>query len=269
MMRGVGVPCLTLAMCFAGCDVSGLLGGRDKKADPTPTSEPGQPTLIGTNKPSGGGRSAVPSTVEFDAVGEVTVKGSSALGCQTKMVREWLRVSCSGKNDTGGKPTTVTVDKGASSERFTFAQNGVTSLVTPFEDGTQVEATFSWTDKSHKLVVSWPRGAPRPPVVGVFQGASSPLDPKACIECADEGDAARAKKEGKKCCDPKSCRSAAECPTGHFCCLGPLAPGQCRSGCDMANTTPVCSSDADCPAPFGKKLVCKPHPSGLKNCQSK
>ena len=238
--RQLGVL-LGLLAAVTGCDVKGLLGGDKDK--PTPSQEPGggNATPIGNQPSNVAGRSAVPTLDEWNKVGEVTVKGSSALGCQTKMVREWLRVSCSGKNDTGGTPTSVKIDKGAGSDRFTFAQNAVTSLVMPFEDGVQVEATFSWTDKSHKLTVSWPRGAPKPPVVGTFQGASSPLDAKAC-------------------------RSATECPTGHFCCLGP--PGQCRSSCDTA-TSVICTGDGDCPAPSGKQHVCKSHPSGLKTCQPK
>ena len=41
--------------------------------------------------------------------------------------------------------------------------------MTPFVAGTHLEATFTWTDGArHKLVVKWPAGAPKPPVVGVF-----------------------------------------------------------------------------------------------------
>jgi len=107
---------------------------------------------------------------------EVTVKGSSALGCETKMVREYLRVSCRGKNDSGGTPTNAKVTKGGRGEALTFAAVGVTSLIVPFVEGTDFAADFSWTDKSHPLVVKWARGAPRPVVVGVFEGAKSPLD---------------------------------------------------------------------------------------------
>jgi hypothetical protein len=118
----------------------------------------------------------VPSLEEWNAVGEVTVKGSSALSCETKMVREWFRVSCRGKNDSGGTPTTVKVTKGGGAGTYAYAVGGVTSLVTPYIDGTDLEAVFSWTDKSHKLVLSWPKGASKPPIHGVFEGAKSPLD---------------------------------------------------------------------------------------------
>ena len=40
------------------------------------------------------GRSRVPLDREFDMVGENRVTGSSKLGCETKEIREWLRVRC-------------------------------------------------------------------------------------------------------------------------------------------------------------------------------
>src|SRR5262249_44027554 len=59
--------------------------------------------------------------------------------------------------------------------------------ITPVLEGTDFEARFSWTDKSHPLVVRWPRGTAKPVVVGEFTGAASPLDrtaPSAAIcEC--------------------------------------------------------------------------------------
>jgi hypothetical protein len=126
--------------------------------------------------PSAVERSAVPTLEEWNAMKtEVTVKGSSALGCETKMVREYLRVSCRGKNDTGGTPTQLRITRGGA-QAMTFVGKNVTSLVTPFVEGTELAVDFSWTDKSHRLEVSWPRRTPRPIVVGTFRGASSPLD---------------------------------------------------------------------------------------------
>lgn len=111
-----------------------------------------------------------PTVEEWNAqTKEVTVRGSSALNCETKMVRTWLRISCRGKNDTGGEPTTVQVTKGGGDGKtFTFASAGVTSLVLPFVEGVDVEAVFGFTDKKMKLHVFWPRGAPEPPPKGVF-----------------------------------------------------------------------------------------------------
>ena len=123
------------------------------------------------------GRSAVPTLAEWDSLKkEVTVKGSSALKCETKIVREYLRISCHGKNETGGTPKGVMVVKGGHGEASTYAADGVTSLIVPYVEGINLEATFAWTDKSYKLVINWPKGAKMPPMIGAFEGAASPLD---------------------------------------------------------------------------------------------
>ena len=127
---------------------------------PTPPSEAPAPG-------PGSRRSPVPSMADWNVVGEVTVTGSSALACETKMIREWLRVTCRGTNDTGGTPLDVTV-QGKPADTYTFAANQVTSLVLPFVEGVNLEAVFSWTDKRAKLHVAWPRGAPMPAVKGRF-----------------------------------------------------------------------------------------------------
>jgi len=122
------------------------------------------------------GRSAVPTLDEWSSQKkEVTVKGSSALKCETKIVREYLRVSCKGDLDPEGAPTGIKLVKGGGGA-LTFASGGVMSLILPYVEGTDFEGVFSWTKKSHKLVVSWPKGSKQPSIVGTFEGAASPLD---------------------------------------------------------------------------------------------
>jgi hypothetical protein len=137
------------------------------------------------------GRSAVPTLEEWNAVTkEVNVKGSSALQCETKMLREWLRVSCRGKNDTGGTPVSVITEKGGFGA-YLFASGGVTSVVLPFVEGIDATFRFAWTDKSHPLHLTWPRRSPMPNILGEFEGARSPLngaglDVESCKRCTKE-----------------------------------------------------------------------------------
>jgi hypothetical protein len=138
------------------------------------TAEPAPPP---TDTPLPEGRTPVPTLQEWTALPkEVTVKGSSALNCETKMIREYLRVWCRGKNDTGGTPKTVSVKKGGAAGALTSVANSEVTLIVPFVSGTDFAAVFSWTDKSHRLAVRWPNGAPMPNVKGVFEGAASPID---------------------------------------------------------------------------------------------
>ncbi|MFO0548595.1 MAG: hypothetical protein U0271_09420 [Polyangiaceae bacterium] len=117
-------------------------------------------------------RSNPPTVDEWNAqTKEVTVTGSSTLNCETKMVREWLRVSCRGKNKSGGTTNGVVVTKGDNkNDVFTFAGKGVSSLVVRFVEGVDLDATFSWTDGSHDLHVVWAKGSPEPAAKGKFDG---------------------------------------------------------------------------------------------------
>jgi len=212
----------------------------------------------------------VPSLEEWDRVGEVTVKGSSALSCETKMIREWFRVACRGKNDTGGKPTSVKIVEGRQPGAHEYQVGGVTSLVTPYFPGTHLEAVFSWTDKSHKLVLDWPKDAAKPAILGVFEGAKSPLDkPKA--EPSKFRDAAcKCERENPLMglpipdldCDTievndDCARSfASECLLYQKCAMGePNTPPTCAAGHTplFNRCAKVCSTDADCPS---KDHVC-------------
>jgi hypothetical protein len=124
------------------------------------------------------GRSTPPTLEEWNKMTkEVTVKGSSALKCETKIVREYLRVACKGDVEPEGSPKGIKILKGGHGEALVNAGPGYMSLILPYVDGTDFEAAFSWSKKSHKLAVKWPKGAkPAPVVVGVFEGAASPLD---------------------------------------------------------------------------------------------
>jgi hypothetical protein len=108
-------------------------------------------------------RSSVPTLDEWSAVTrEVTVKGSSALGCETKMVREWLRVSCRGRNNSGGTPREIHTLTGGGLDAYTFAKGDVASVVVPVVRARRYEALFTWTDRKERLLVDWAGGAPRP-----------------------------------------------------------------------------------------------------------
>lgn len=106
-----------------------------------------------------------PTTEEWNAVTrEVTVRGSSARNCETKMLREWLRVTCRKKgNDV---PTGVVTKQSAGQQAYVFNSDGLASVVVQVVQAKEYKGTFSWTNngsaKSADLVVSWPGGAPRP-----------------------------------------------------------------------------------------------------------
>lgn len=107
------------------------------------------------------GHSPPPTVSEWSSVPEVTVRHSSALGCETKMVREWLRVSCR-TLDKDNAPTGVQVVRPAGDhELFVYNAAGLASLVMPVRPGVDAEARFTWPKwGARTLKVSWPNGSP-------------------------------------------------------------------------------------------------------------
>lgn len=152
----------------------------EKATSPTPvqTTPPPAATPETTAAPVAGGyspdglptdipasRSAVPTLAEWNSVPrEINVARSTPLNCETKMLREWLRVSCRPKSNTGGTPTGARHKSGPEADAYYFAKGGVASLVTPVLRGKHMESIFTWTDKVQTLVIDWPHGAPRPTI---------------------------------------------------------------------------------------------------------
>ncbi len=185
---------LAAASLLAGCSRSS--GGDSSQPEPAPVApakagpaQPAQPAKQApaappaTPAPASPGamgpdglpaeipatRSPVPTVAEWAAVTrEISVRRSSPLGCETKMLREWLRVSCRGKNDVGGTPLAVKALGGCTSDTYTFGSGGITSLVTPILRGRSCDASFSWSHGGALLNIKWPSGAPRPTIA--FQG---------------------------------------------------------------------------------------------------
>lgn len=101
--------------------------------------------------------SPAPKLEEWNAVTkEVTVWHSSDLKCETKMVREWLRVSCH-KNAYGG-PTNVTKGANDGQQAFLFHNSEVASLVVEVIPGKTFVADFSWEQATFQLSLAWPNG---------------------------------------------------------------------------------------------------------------
>ena len=256
-----------LAVVTAGCS-------RDKPSaavDAGPAAPPVEaPAAVA--KPLPPGRTPVPSITEYAAAREVTVKGSSALRCETKMVREWLRVTCRDRNDKGGTPTTVQITRGGRGETIVYAAGGVTSVITPVLEGTDFEAKFSWTDKSHPLVIQWLRGAPKPVVVGEFLGAASPLDgtaPSASIcDCHKKLTGARECSEAPMAQPDCERTYDGDCSKILACARGePGVPPTCPTGKRNAGVTgwcatvcgpgkPACAAGVECSHEWGDPPVC-------------
>lgn len=159
-------------------------------------------------------KSKPPSVAEWNAASEITVRHSGPLGCETKRVREWLRVSCRTSGSSGPQIQTVSIvePKAKNPEFFSYEAKGVASIVLPLRESLDAKIAFTWSERGKRvLAATWPKGAPAP---GIYFDAG-----------AGAGEAGAAPKTGKpKCADvcngargfPSACEST-PCPKNFKC----------------------------------------------------
>jgi hypothetical protein len=105
-------------------------------------------------------RSPVPLPDVFKHAPEVVVAGSTAAGCETKQVREWLRVQCA--RAPGVRPLSAEIDRDDAHEAMALVMPQEVSLLIPVVEGREVTAKVTWSDGVRLLRVAWPAGAPKP-----------------------------------------------------------------------------------------------------------
>jgi hypothetical protein len=99
------------------------------------------------------GRTLPPTDSEWALVTELDVKGSTAAACETKQVREWLRVSCH-KTDAL-TPVGVVVEKGGLVDTSVLAAGESAVLLSAFAQNEEpLEVRFLWRDHSRVLKAS-------------------------------------------------------------------------------------------------------------------
>ena len=113
--------------------------------------------------------SKVPTIAEWNAVPrEINVSGSGSNNCETKMLREWLRVSCRKHVDHGDPGQVDTFSGGQQHFQFPAAgqpASGVVSVVVQVVKQKKFRAKFHWADTHEAtLKVSWPGDAADPTI---------------------------------------------------------------------------------------------------------
>ena len=108
--------------------------------------------------------SNAPTVAEWDSVTrEVSVKKSSQYHCETKMLREWLRVTCLPYDRWTLKNVVTHVSHGY--QAFTGMFGPKASLVVQVVRNKTYVGRFVWNDDSYRdLTVSWEGGTPRPSI---------------------------------------------------------------------------------------------------------
>jgi len=207
-------------------------------AVPTPTPSASASSAVPGDEPTvrgfegAGMKSKVPTITEWNEAGEVTVRHSSPLGCETKMVREWLRVSC--RTARGGNQISDVSVLEASGvkkyEIFTFKREGVASIVLPIRHPIEAKVRFLWSQwGARTLTISYPQGAPAPKIHfdrtapgGATAGSqgTSARAAKPCVYCTNQAQEAEARDRGLPCCAAGiQCAEKLGCISRGICCM--------------------------------------------------
>lgn len=124
-------------------------------------------------------KSPEPELEEWGKAREIKVPGSGKNGCETKMVREWLRVMCVNRIPELGAPQSIEVTKGRGPKERSKGENlhnvsDITTLVVPIPPGADIAASFNWERDSHELTISWPAGEPESARTIAFDNGATP-----------------------------------------------------------------------------------------------
>ncbi len=166
-------------------------------------------------------RSKPPTVSEWNAAPEFTVRFSGPLGCETKRVREWMRVSCRSNVGSGPQIQTVTVlePRKKPPDYFTYEAKGVASVVLPLRTGMNAKVAFRWSERGKRtLSATWPQGAPAPGIQfdagaadGQGSGASAAGNkPKCSVVCGGD-------RGFPSACEVTPCPKNFKCLDNHIC----------------------------------------------------
>jgi hypothetical protein len=101
-------------------------------------------------------RSPLPLPDVYRRAPEVIVTGSSDASCETKQVREWLRIRCARTELSRPRAIELTRDDG--DEAMALVMPDEMTLVVPVVEGRQLDATLTWNDRIRVLHIAWPAG---------------------------------------------------------------------------------------------------------------
>lgn len=124
--------------------------------------------------------SQLPTVLDWKRSGQdVQVDGAQELGCQAQMIREWIRLSCTGDKGELGKPQGAKTVQQAGAPAYIFARAGeAVRIETQVVPGRTYQAELTWDDGQRVFEISWPKGHLRPQVRFTDAAAAAPADDK-------------------------------------------------------------------------------------------
>lgn len=209
------------------------------------------------------GVTPLPSPVEWNAVAENTVKGSTAAGCETKQVREWLRVRCTNPPG-GGVYRGVGWVEGRRGELQLTSVFQRAAAIVPVRPGQVTRVAFRFENENgdqfeRVLRAEWTKDAPVLEFEkDVAERATTKWVPQASqvlVTCNDTYSGSEAVpwgnlEPGSPCHQYSDCQHKLACAQGHPNAKPECPDGQVNAGADF-RCLRVCTEDASCDGAFG------------------
>lgn len=209
------------------------------------------------------GVTPLPSPAEWNAVAENTVKGSTAAGCETKQVREWLRVRCKDPKNEGVYFGVELLEGHLGEVQLTSWNRGASAIV-PVRRGERTRVVFRFENDTGRfdrvLRVDWTTDQP----VLEFEKSSVALDllnvlptaGRAFADCNEKFAGADAVPWGdlnpdSPCMKYPDCERRLACAQGHPNAKPACEAGEVNAGADF-RCLRVCTEDASCDGAFGR-----------------
>jgi hypothetical protein len=131
----------------------------------SPTKPSGAPTLSNDPLPAEPAVEGAPAAKDWATAKEVGVKGSSALGCETRQSGDWFRMVCRA-NDATGKGKSATAIQGFDPQKgYLVAGNGSVIVLTRYAKGSDIAIDLAWEKTFARLHLLWPSDMSRAPVM--------------------------------------------------------------------------------------------------------
>jgi len=131
----------------------------------SPTKYEGSPAVSKDPLPEEPTVEGAPAAKEWETTAEVGVKGSSALGCDTRQMGDWFRMVCRPNGNTGKAVSGAAISGFDTKKGYVVSGNGSFVVLTQFVKGSDIAVDLAWEKTFGRLTLLWPKDMGRKPAV--------------------------------------------------------------------------------------------------------
>lgn len=125
----------------------------------------GAPTLASDPLPEEPAVEGAPAAKDWATAREVGVKGSTALGCETRQSGDWFRMVCRSNDRTGKAKSATAIHGFEPAKGYLVTGNGAIVVLTRYVKGSDIAVDLAWEQTFARLNLRWPKDMSRTPAV--------------------------------------------------------------------------------------------------------